>query len=102
MLLKHSLDNYKVTENKHFPFKYLPPNTKGCIFLITITGLLTVFVRQHTSEAIDVDNKADYKEMVKKIMEEKQLMVKIYMDMWSVKSLPQGSCSWLLLKTFLF
>jgi len=93
MLLKHSLDNYEVTENKHFPFKYLPPKTKGCVFLITITGLLTVFVRQRTSEAIDVDNKADYKEMVKKITEEKPLTVKIYVDMRSVESLPQGSRS---------
>lgn len=93
MLLKHSLDNYEVTENKHFPFKYLPPKTKGCVFLTTITGLLTVFVRQRASKAIDVDNKADYKEMVKKITEEKPLTVKIYMDMQSVESLPQGSCS---------
>ncbi|KAL4072356.1 hypothetical protein V8B97DRAFT_1917147 [Scleroderma yunnanense] len=31
ILLKHGLENYKVTEKKHFPFKYLPLKTKGLI-----------------------------------------------------------------------
>ncbi|KAI6024358.1 hypothetical protein EDC04DRAFT_2606525 [Pisolithus marmoratus] len=26
---KHSLDDYMVTEKKHFPLKYIPPKVKG-------------------------------------------------------------------------
>ncbi|KAI6029022.1 hypothetical protein EDC04DRAFT_2898851 [Pisolithus marmoratus] len=54
ILCKHSLDDYMVTEKKHFPLKYIPPKAKG----------------QHMSDAINVNDIADYREMVKKIAEE--------------------------------
>ena len=32
ILLKHGLENYKVTEKKYFPLKYVPLKTKGYIY----------------------------------------------------------------------
>ncbi|KAI6016744.1 hypothetical protein EDC04DRAFT_2903047 [Pisolithus marmoratus] len=55
ILLKHGLESYEVMEKKHFPLKYVPPKAKG----------------QWASDTIDVNNAADYREMVKKISEEK-------------------------------
>ncbi|KIK15351.1 hypothetical protein PISMIDRAFT_82380, partial [Pisolithus microcarpus 441] len=46
VLSKHGLNNYEVTEKKHYPLKYVPPKAKGA------------------SDAIDVDNIIDYREMV--------------------------------------
>ncbi|KIK15550.1 hypothetical protein PISMIDRAFT_16437 [Pisolithus microcarpus 441] len=53
VLHKHGLNDYQVSEKKHFPLKYIPPKARG----------------QRISDAIDVDNLADYREMVKKISE---------------------------------
>ncbi|KAI6038105.1 hypothetical protein EDC04DRAFT_2604293 [Pisolithus marmoratus] len=53
ILCKHSLIEYEVTEKKYFLLKYIPPKAQG----------------QWVSDAIDVDNLADYREMVKKISE---------------------------------
>ncbi|KAI6107739.1 hypothetical protein EV401DRAFT_1891929 [Pisolithus croceorrhizus] len=64
---------YEVTEKKHFPIKYIPPKARG----------------QWLSDVIDVDNATDYKEMVKKISEDKPPVVKIFVDMQHIKKLPQ-------------
>ncbi|KIK75629.1 hypothetical protein PAXRUDRAFT_172211 [Paxillus rubicundulus Ve08.2h10] len=50
MLQKHGQEVYEVTEKKHYPFRYALPKTKG----------------QQSADAlaIDVNNIADYKEMV--------------------------------------
>ncbi|KIK13778.1 hypothetical protein PISMIDRAFT_17760 [Pisolithus microcarpus 441] len=42
------------------------------------------------SDAIDVDNAVDYKEMVKNISEDKPPVVKIFVDMQHIKKLPQA------------
>ncbi|KAI6039582.1 hypothetical protein EDC04DRAFT_2895098 [Pisolithus marmoratus] len=57
ILLKHGLKNHKVTEKKHFPLK------------------------QWTSNAIDVDNLSDCREMVKKISNDSLPVMKIFVDM---------------------
>ncbi|KIK19815.1 hypothetical protein PISMIDRAFT_13386 [Pisolithus microcarpus 441] len=51
VLCKHGLEDYVVSERKHFPLKYVPLKARG----------------QRLSDAIDVDNLADYREMVKKL-----------------------------------
>ncbi|KAG6380500.1 hypothetical protein JVT61DRAFT_8658 [Boletus reticuloceps] len=48
ILQKHGQDDYEVKARKHYPFRYTLPNMKG----------------QRTVDAIDVDNVADYQEMV--------------------------------------
>ncbi|KIK23141.1 hypothetical protein PISMIDRAFT_101124, partial [Pisolithus microcarpus 441] len=65
VLCKHGLDDYQVTEKKHFPLKYIPPKAQ----------------EQQMSDAIDVDNLADYREMVKKISQGQLPVVKLFMDM---------------------
>ncbi|KAI5983430.1 hypothetical protein EDC04DRAFT_2914984 [Pisolithus marmoratus] len=70
ILHKHGLIEYEVTEKKHFPLKYIPLKARG---------------RQWVSDAIDVNNLADYREMVKKISE--------YEGELSVEKLPQASKS---------
>ncbi|KAI6043636.1 hypothetical protein EDC04DRAFT_2600087 [Pisolithus marmoratus] len=62
ILIKHGLESYEVTEKRHFPLKYIPPKARG----------------QWVSDAIDVNNIADYREMVKKISEDKPSTVKIF------------------------
>ncbi|KAI6011473.1 hypothetical protein EDC04DRAFT_2905451 [Pisolithus marmoratus] len=56
ILLKHGLESYEVMEKKHFPLKYVPPKAKG----------------QWASDTIDVDNAADYREMLEKAYKNKQ------------------------------
>ncbi|KAI6020501.1 hypothetical protein EDC04DRAFT_2901731 [Pisolithus marmoratus] len=65
VLLKHGLASYEVTEKKHFPLKYIPLKVKG----------------QHILDTIDVDNIINYKDMVKKLLEEKPSTVKVFVDM---------------------
>ncbi|KAI5982861.1 hypothetical protein EDD15DRAFT_2377076 [Pisolithus albus] len=77
ILRKHGLQSYEVTEKKRFPLKYVPPKAKG----------------QRVSDVIDVDNAADYREMVKKISEEKPAIVKIFVDMRHIEKLPHPSKS---------
>lgn len=77
VLSKHGLNNYEVTEKKHYPLKYVPPKAKG----------------QRASDAIDVDNIIDYREMVNKLLEDKPSVVKVFVDMRHVEKLPRGSKS---------
>ncbi|KIM50301.1 hypothetical protein SCLCIDRAFT_18538 [Scleroderma citrinum Foug A] len=72
VLLKHGQKSYEVTEKKHYPFRYIPLKAK----------------RQHASDAIDVDNIADYKETVKKVVDKKPTVVKIFVDMCHIEKLP--------------
>ncbi|KIK18458.1 hypothetical protein PISMIDRAFT_14367 [Pisolithus microcarpus 441] len=51
ILCKHGLEDYVVSERKHFPLKYVLPKARG----------------QWLSDAINVDNLADYREMVEKL-----------------------------------
>ncbi|KIK17126.1 hypothetical protein PISMIDRAFT_112058, partial [Pisolithus microcarpus 441] len=71
ILCKHGLDGYTVTEKRHFPIKYIPPKAKG----------------QWMSDVIDVDDIANYREMVKKIAEETPPVVKVFVDMRHVDKL---------------
>ncbi|KAI6046204.1 hypothetical protein EDC04DRAFT_2598390 [Pisolithus marmoratus] len=64
ILLKHGLTNYQVSNKKHFPLK------------------------QQLSNAINVDNQNDYKEMVKKISDNILPTVKVFIDMQHIKKLP--------------
>ncbi|KIJ21121.1 hypothetical protein PAXINDRAFT_6893 [Paxillus involutus ATCC 200175] len=74
VLAKHGQDQYKIMERKRYPIKYVPPKAKS----------------QRSSDAMDVDNEADYKEMVKKIHDmEPPGMIKIYVDMKHVEKLPR-------------
>jgi len=43
------------------------------------------------ADAIDVDNVSDYKEMVKKITDEKPSIVKVFVDTRHINKLPRGS-----------
>ncbi|KAF8546133.1 hypothetical protein OG21DRAFT_1491549 [Imleria badia] len=72
MLEKHGQDNYEVTTKKHYPFRYTLLKIKG----------------QHVANAIDVNNIADYKEMVMKINESKPAVIKILIDMRDIQKLP--------------
>ena len=47
--------------------------------------------RQWTSDAIDVDNLNDYREMVKKNSDDHPPVVKIFVDMRHIKKLPRVS-----------
>ncbi|KAI6039959.1 hypothetical protein EDC04DRAFT_2602833 [Pisolithus marmoratus] len=60
VLLKHGPASYEVTEKKHFPLKYIPLTVKGQCIL----------------DAIDVNNIINYRDMVKKLSEEKLSTVK--------------------------
>ncbi|KIK82027.1 hypothetical protein PAXRUDRAFT_14938 [Paxillus rubicundulus Ve08.2h10] len=79
MLLKHGQEVYKVTAKKHYPFRYTLPKTKG----------------QQSADALatDVDNLADYQEMVTKIIKSKLSAVKIFIDMQHIQKLPQAQAS---------
>ena len=46
------------------------------------------YFSQHVNDAIDVDNKADYVEMVKKIHARNPGPTKIYVDMKHVEKIP--------------
>ncbi|KAI6099448.1 hypothetical protein EV401DRAFT_1894797 [Pisolithus croceorrhizus] len=76
ILLKHGLESYKVAEKKHFPVKYVPPKAQG----------------QWLSDTIDVNDATDYKEMVKKISEDKPPVVKIFLP-WAIKSSDHSECT---------
>ncbi|KAF8432577.1 hypothetical protein L210DRAFT_3650308 [Boletus edulis BED1] len=61
VLLKHNLRDSNISEACNYPFKYLLP-------------------KQRISDAIDVDDAADYNEMVKKIIEEKPSIVRVLVN----------------------
>ena len=90
ILLKHGLEIYEVTEKKHFPLKYIPPKAKAYIFHDGGNGT-NFSIRQRVTDAIDVDNVSDYKEMVKKITNEKPSIVKVFVDTRHINKLPRGS-----------
>ncbi|KAG6379015.1 hypothetical protein JVT61DRAFT_11437 [Boletus reticuloceps] len=71
ILDKHGQDQYQVSAKKQFTFKYMPPKEK-----------------KRASDTMDVDNKADYKEMVKKIQQSKPSSTKILVDMKDIEKLP--------------
>ncbi|KAI6008940.1 hypothetical protein EDC04DRAFT_2906864 [Pisolithus marmoratus] len=72
ILKKHGQDQYKVSVHKHYPFKFVPPKVKG----------------QCVSDAMDVDNEVDYKEMVEKLHCNDSSTTKILVDMKQVRRLP--------------
>ncbi|KAI9455311.1 hypothetical protein HD554DRAFT_2240524 [Boletus coccyginus] len=72
ILDKHGRDQYMLLARKQFAFKYIPPKVKG----------------QHASDAMDVDNEANYKEMVKKIQQDNPSSTRILVDMKGIEKLP--------------
>ncbi|KAI6096415.1 hypothetical protein EV401DRAFT_2083057 [Pisolithus croceorrhizus] len=74
VLNKHGKDHYKVLEKKCYLFKYVPPKTKG----------------QCVGDVMDIDNEADYQEMVGKVSSIQPSTTKIFIDMKQVKRLPTG------------
>lgn len=59
-------------------------------FIVTEKKTTTVLISQWLADAIDIDNITDYQEMVKKIAGISSV-VKVFVDMWHVEKLPQGS-----------
>ena len=92
ILKKHGQGHFKVSEKKHFPFKFVPPKAKRsvCYFPPTFAdfNLVTTYFSQCVNDAIDVDNKADYAEMVKKIHARNPGTTKIYVDMKHIEKIP--------------
>ncbi|KIO10419.1 hypothetical protein M404DRAFT_129759 [Pisolithus tinctorius Marx 270] len=72
VLDKHGQGQYRVSSSKHFPFKFVPPKARS----------------QAVSNAINVDNEVDYKDMVKRIHSVHPGPTKIYIDMKHVEKLP--------------
>ncbi|KAH0826292.1 hypothetical protein J3R83DRAFT_5769, partial [Lanmaoa asiatica] len=72
ILEKHGQGHFKVSQKKSFPFKFVPPKAKT----------------QRASDAIDVDNEADYKEMVNKIHAACPGATKIFVNMKHIEKLP--------------
>ncbi|KAI5994969.1 hypothetical protein EDC04DRAFT_2910321 [Pisolithus marmoratus] len=72
VLDKHGQDHYKILERKQYSFKCVPPKTKG----------------QHVSNVMDIDNEADYQEMVGKVSSIHPSTTKIFVDMKQVEKLP--------------
>ena len=56
--------------------------------LLISTWLQLTYFSQHVNDAIDVDNKADYMEMVKKIHARNPGTTKIYVDMKHIEKIP--------------
>ncbi|KAF8833089.1 hypothetical protein BDN67DRAFT_1017968 [Paxillus ammoniavirescens] len=71
-LVKHNQGLFKITEAKCYPFKY------------------TIGIKRKASDAMDVDNGGDYKEMAKKIDDERPTAIKIFIDMKDIEKLPRG------------
>ncbi|KAI6011735.1 hypothetical protein EDC04DRAFT_2905321 [Pisolithus marmoratus] len=74
VLDKHGQDHYKISERKQYLFKYVPPKTKG----------------QRVSDVMDIDNEADYQEMVGKVSSIHPSTTKIFVDMKQVEKLPSS------------
>ncbi|KAI6036169.1 hypothetical protein BKA83DRAFT_4622895 [Pisolithus microcarpus] len=75
ILEKHGQDQYKVSVHKRYSFKFVLPKVKG----------------QHTiSDAMDIDNEIDYKEMVKKLRRNASSTTKVLVDMKQVEKLPSS------------
>lgn len=69
---------------------YPTQNKRVCFLLSQKKKTITVLIRQWLADAIDIDNITDYQEMVKKITGISSV-VKVFVDMWHVEKLPQGS-----------
>lgn len=98
MLQKHGQEDYEVTAKKHYPFRYTLPKTKGYrdqfLFIYHKTRANGEYTRQRVADAIDVDNVADYQEMVTKIADSKPpAIIKILVDMRDVQKLPRAQAS---------
>ncbi|KAI6014756.1 hypothetical protein BKA83DRAFT_4498896 [Pisolithus microcarpus] len=74
ILNKHGQDHYKISEKKQYSFKYVPPKTKG----------------QCVGDVMDVDNEANYQEMVGKVSSIHPSTTKIFVNMKQVKKLPSS------------
>ncbi|KIK14544.1 hypothetical protein PISMIDRAFT_116870 [Pisolithus microcarpus 441] len=71
ILEKHGQDQYKVSVHKRYSFKFVLP--------------------KHTiSDAMDIDNEIDYKEMVKKLRRNASSTTKVLVDMKQVEKLPSS------------
>ncbi|KAI6016777.1 hypothetical protein PISMIDRAFT_18143 [Pisolithus microcarpus 441] len=77
LLEKHGQDQYIVSDRRWYPFKFVPPKAKG----------------QCATDAMDVDNKADYQEMVGKIHGANPSVTKIFIDMKHIEKLPSNESS---------
>ncbi|KIK13183.1 hypothetical protein PISMIDRAFT_119385 [Pisolithus microcarpus 441] len=77
LLEKHGQDQYIVSDRRRYPFKFVPPKAKG----------------QRATDAMDVDNEADYQEMVGKIHGANPSITKIFIDMKHVEKLPSNESS---------
>ncbi|KAI6019254.1 hypothetical protein BKA83DRAFT_4127200 [Pisolithus microcarpus] len=78
LLEKHGQDQYIVSDQRWYPFKFVPPKAKGS---------------QRATDAMDVDNEADYQEMVGKIHGANPSVTKIFIDMKHVEKLPSNESS---------
>ncbi|KAI6022829.1 hypothetical protein BKA83DRAFT_11121 [Pisolithus microcarpus] len=79
LLEKHRQDQYVVSDRRwyEYPFKFMPPKAKG----------------QCVTNAMDVNNKANYQEMVRKIHGANPSITKIFIDMKHVEKLPSNESS---------
>ena len=86
LLQSQSQDKYQVAAKKRYRFKYLYPLSKVyVIVMIRCTGADSNY-RLHN--AVDVDNKKDYKQMVTNVLEQQLKKIKILVGMKDV----QQSC----------
>ena len=67
------------------------PRRKGKLFVLKCKWLTPPCTRHRTSDAIDVDNLNDYKEMVKKISDDCPPVVRVFVDMRHIEKLPRVS-----------
>ena len=92
MLQKHGQEDYEVTKKSTTHFDILYPKWKGTFMyflVIQLEWLANGNSRQWVANAIDVDNLADYEEMVTKIIEGKPSAIKILVDMQNIQKLPR-------------
>ncbi|KAI6008520.1 hypothetical protein EDC04DRAFT_2907074 [Pisolithus marmoratus] len=77
LLKKHGQDQYMVSDRRQYPFQFIPPKARGpCV-----------------SDAMDVDNKADYWDMVSKIHGTNLSITKIFIYMKHIEKLPSNESS---------
>ncbi|KAG6377874.1 hypothetical protein JVT61DRAFT_14660 [Boletus reticuloceps] len=96
ILEKHGQTQFKVSRKQFFSFKFTMPKMKKYmpkVFSVAVKP--SQFFSQHTaSEAMDVDNESDYKEMVQKIRDGVSdpgtMPTKISVDMKQVEKLPSN------------
>ncbi|KAI6037475.1 hypothetical protein EDC04DRAFT_2897425 [Pisolithus marmoratus] len=77
LLKKHGQDQFKVSERKCYPFKFMLPKVKS----------------QCIGDMMDVDNEVNYQEMVRKILSINPSVTKIFINMKHVEKLPSDESS---------